>query len=60
MKSTHDNPLDPLGSLGAPIRPTQPATPDVVKPFNSGDWAPKGLVIHDDKPAAPANPKAPA
>lgn len=37
MKSTNDNPLDPLGNLGAPIRPTKPAAPDVVKPFEHGD-----------------------
>jgi hypothetical protein len=37
MKTTHDNPVDPLGSLGAPIRPAAPAKPDVIKPFEAGD-----------------------
>jgi hypothetical protein len=29
MKTTTDNPLDPLGSLGAPIRSTKPAAAPV-------------------------------
>lgn len=33
MRSTNDNPLDPLGTLGAPIKPTKPAAPDPVKSF---------------------------
>lgn len=33
MKSTNDNPVDPLGSLGQVIRPTKPAEPDPIKAF---------------------------
>ncbi|HEY8879189.1 MAG TPA: hypothetical protein VIN03_16595 [Roseateles sp.] len=33
MKTTQDLPLDPLGGLGAPIRPTKPAAPDPIKQF---------------------------
>lgn len=33
MRSTNDLPINPLGSLGAPIRPAAPPAPDVVKPF---------------------------
>ncbi len=33
MKSTNDNPLDPLGSLGAPIKPTPAAKPDPAREF---------------------------
>ncbi len=32
MKSTNDNPVDPLGTLGAPIRPTV-TKPDPVRDF---------------------------
>lgn len=35
MKSTNDNAVDPLGSLGSPIRPSAPKPPDVVKPFET-------------------------
>lgn len=55
MKSPTDNPVDPLGSLGAPIRPAAPAPVPASKPFETGDWAPKGLVIND-KPASPVDP----
>jgi len=60
MRSTNDNPVDPLGQIGPAIRPepTKPAPPP-SQPFTAGDWAPKGLVI-SEKPAAPVNPKAPA
>lgn len=37
MKTTQDLPLDPLGGLGAPIRPSKPAPVDTVKPFETGD-----------------------
>lgn len=34
MRSTTDNPVDPLGTLGAPIRPAAPApAPDPFKAF---------------------------
>ena len=33
MKTTNDLPVDPLGNLGAPIRPTAAPAPDPVKTF---------------------------
>lgn len=33
MRQTNDNPVDPLGNLGAPIRPAAPTAPDRVKDF---------------------------
>jgi hypothetical protein len=51
MKSTPDLPVDPLGSLGSPIRPAPAPAPDPVKEFELGDWAatlPEGLA---EKPA---------
>lgn len=33
MKTTNDNPVDPLGSLGSPIRPAAPPAPDPVREF---------------------------
>lgn len=33
MKSTNDNPIDPLGTLGQVIR--QPTAPDPIKSFES-------------------------
>lgn len=50
MRSTPDNPVDPLGTLGAPVRPAPAPAPDPTKTFAAGNWAPKGLVI-TDKPA---------
>ena len=35
MRSTNDNPIDPLGSIGSPIRESKPAAPDPVKSFES-------------------------
>lgn len=37
MRSTPDNPIDSLGSIGAPIRQPAPAKPDTVRPFEAGD-----------------------
>lgn len=37
MRSTNDNPIDSLGSIGAPIRQPAPAKPDPVRPFEQGD-----------------------
>lgn len=55
MRTPTDNPVDPLGNLGAPIRPTAPApAPDPAKGFELGNWGatlPEGLA---EKPAAPA------
>lgn len=50
MKSVNDNPIDPLGGLGAPIRPAALKPPETVKPFETGDWLPPGL---KEKPAEP-------
>lgn len=33
MKTTNDNPVDPFGSLGSPIRESKPTAPDPVKEF---------------------------
>lgn len=33
MKSVHDNPIDPLGQIGKPIRPEPPKKPDPVREF---------------------------
>ena len=35
MKSTNDLPLDPLGTIGAPIRDQKPATPDPISDFTT-------------------------
>ena len=37
MRSTNDNPIDSLGSIGSPIRQPAPAKPDTVRPFERGD-----------------------
>jgi hypothetical protein len=47
MRSTPDLPTDPLGNLGKAIRPEPEKPADKVDTFNSGNWAPKGLVISD-------------
>ena len=35
MRSTNDNPIDPIGTLGDPIRPAAPKSADVVRPFET-------------------------
>lgn len=54
MRGPTDNPIDPLGTLGAPIRPVAPApAPNPAKGFELGNWSatlPKGLA---EKPAEP-------
>jgi len=61
MKSTPDNPIDPLGSLGGPIRPSAPApAPSPAQGFEIGDWAktlPKGLA---EKPVPQHDPLDPS
>lgn len=33
MRSTNDNAIDSLGTLGAPIKPAKPVAPDPIKSF---------------------------
>ena len=35
MRSVNDNPIDPIGTLGDPIRPAAPKPADVVRPFET-------------------------
>jgi hypothetical protein len=35
MRSTNDNPIDPIGTLGEPIRPTPPKPADTTRPFET-------------------------
>ncbi len=49
MRSTTDNPVDPLGTLGKAIKPTAPAAPDPVKSFESATDLP---LIADHKTVA--------
>lgn len=55
MRSTTDNPVDPLGNLGQAIKPAAPApAPSPAQGFELGNWAttlPDGLA---EKPAEPA------
>jgi hypothetical protein len=53
MKTTHE-PSEPELQLGAPIREQKPTQPDTVKPFETGDWAPPGIVIDDKLPPVTA------
>lgn len=56
MRTTPDNPVDPLGNLSAPVRHTPPAPAPAPAPhFELGDWSktlPEGLA---EKPAEPAS-----
>jgi len=62
MRTPTDNPVDPLGGLGAPVRDPAPApaAPAPAKGFELGNWAatlPEGLA---EKPAEPAPAPEPA
>lgn len=46
MRSTNDNPIDPLGQIGKAIKPAAPSKPDTVKPFETGDHS---LIGNTDK-----------
>ena len=47
MREVNDNPVDPLGTLGHPIKPSPIAKPDTMKPFESGTWTPAGTHIEN-------------
>lgn len=58
MRTPTDNPVDPLGNLGGPIRPAAPApTPDPAKGFELGNW---GATLPDGIKPAPTPAPAPA
>lgn len=51
MRTPTDNPIDPLGDLGGPIRPTTPTpAPDPAKGFELGNW---GATLPDGLKSAP-------
>jgi hypothetical protein len=35
MRSVNDNPIDPIGTLGEPIRPAAPKPADATRPFET-------------------------
>lgn len=51
MREVNDNPVDPLGSIGSPIRPSAPAQPDQVKAF---EQMPDRHLINDPNAALEA------
>lgn len=55
MRSTNE-PVDRLPTLGAPIRPATPPTPEPAKTFELGNWQstlPDGLAEKPDPAPAP-------
>ena len=51
MRTTNDNPIDPLGQLGKAVKQPAAAKPDTMKPFESGTWTPAGSHIANAKSA---------
>lgn len=51
MREVNDNPVDPLGTLGHPIKPSPIAKPDTARPFERGNHGRDGKLIADQSKA---------